>query len=109
MARPLRIGYKGAYYQVVSRGNQHQAIFLSDQDRRTFREFLARLSERFEVDIIAYVLMDNHYHLLMRTIRAILSKAMQWLGTTYTTVFNLRHSRTGHLFQGRVKRTLSLE
>lgn len=106
MARPLRVEYEGAYYHVLSRGNQLQAIFLSDQDRRTFLESLARLSERFEVDIIAYVLMDNHYHLLIRTNRANLSKAMQWLGTTYTTIFNLRHSRSGHLFQGRFKSIL---
>ena len=79
MARPLRIEYEGAYYHVLSRGNHKQAVFLSDQDHRTFRESLARMSGRFEVDIIAYVLMDNHYHLLIRTNRANLSKAMQWL------------------------------
>jgi len=61
------------------------------------------LSERFEVEIFAYVLMNNHYHLLLKTRRANLSKAMQWFGTTYTRRFNNRHKRTGHLFQGRFK------
>jgi REP element-mobilizing transposase RayT len=61
------------------------------------------MSERFDADIFAYVLMDNHYHLLLRTNSANLSKSMQWLGTTYTTRFNLRHARNGHLFQGRYK------
>jgi REP element-mobilizing transposase RayT len=61
------------------------------------------MSERFDVDIFAYVLMDNHYHLLLRTNSANLSKSMQWLGTTYTTRFSLRHARNGHLFQGRYK------
>lgn len=61
------------------------------------------MSQRFDVDIFAYVLMDNHYHLLLRTNRSNLSKCMQWLGTTYTTRFNLRHSRSGHLFRGRYK------
>ncbi len=93
MARQLRIEYEGAYYHVLSRGNNQQAIFLSDHDRNTFLQTLARQSERFEVDIIAYVLMDNHYHLLLRTNRPNLSKSMQWLGTTYTTIFNLRHSQ----------------
>ena len=106
MARQLRIEYEGAYYHVLSRGNNQQAIFLSDHDRNTFLQTLARQSERFEVDIIAYVLMDNHYHLLLRTNRPNLSKSMQWLGTTYTTIFNLRHSRKGHLFQGRYKSIL---
>jgi REP element-mobilizing transposase RayT len=69
MTRQLRIEYEGAYYHVLSRGNDQQAIFLSDHDRNTYLKTLARLSERFEVDIIAFVLMDNHYHLLLRTKR----------------------------------------
>ena len=64
------------------------------------------MSQRFEVDICAYVLMDNHYHLLMRTRRANLSRSMQWLGATYTKRFNTRHFRSGHLFQGRFKSML---
>jgi len=64
------------------------------------------MAERFEVDIFAYVLMDNHYHLLVRTNKANLSRAMQWFGTTYTTRFNHRHSKGGHLFQGRYKSIL---
>ena len=103
MARPLRIEYEGAYYHVLSRGNKQQPIFLADYDRQTFLKTIARMSERFDVTIIAYVLMDNHYHLLIRTNRPNLSKSMQWLGTTYTTIFNLSNSQSGHLFQGRFK------
>ena len=106
MARPLRIEYEGAYYHVLSRGNKQEAIFLDDNDRQTFLKTIARMSERFDVTIIAYVLMDNHYHLLIRTNRANLSKSMQWLGTTYTTIFNLRNFQVGHLFQGRFKSIL---
>jgi putative transposase len=106
MTRQLRIEYEGAYYHVLSRGNNQRPIFLSDHDRNTFLKTLGRMSERFDVDIIAFVLMDNHYHLLLRTNRPNLSKSMQWLGTTYTTIFNLRHSRKGHLFQGRFKSIL---
>jgi REP element-mobilizing transposase RayT len=103
MARPWRIEYEGALYHVLSRGNHQQNIFLQDEDRRSFLKAIGQMSERFDVDIFAYVLMDNHYHLLLRTNNANLSKSMQWLGTTYTTRFNLRHARNGHLFQGRYK------
>ena len=96
LARPLRIEYAGAYDHVLSRGNKQQAIFLSDNDRHTFLSTLGRMSERFAVDIIAFVMLDNHYHLLLRTNRPNLSKSMQWQGTTYTTIFNLRHSQKGH-------------
>ena len=106
MARQLRIEYEGAYYHILARGNKQEAIFVSDHDRKTFLKTLSRMSERFEVDIIAFVLMDNHYHLLIQTNRPNLSKAMQWLGTTYTTIFNLSHSQNGHLFQGRFKSIL---
>jgi len=58
------------------------------------------MSERFEIEIYAYVLMDNHYHLLLRTMRPNFSKSMQWLGTRYTRRFNLRNLQNGHLFQG---------
>lgn len=103
MARAWRIEYEGALYHVLSRGNQNQDIFLIDQDRRSFLRTLGQMSERFDIDIFVYVLMGNHYHLLLRTDKANLSKSMQWLGTAYTTRFNVRHSRNGHLFQGRYK------
>ena len=103
MARPLRVEYEGAYYHVFSRGNKKQPVFNTDRDRRTFLKTLARMSERFDVSLFAYVLMKNHYHLLLRTNRANLSRAMHWLGTTYTTIFNIANSQVGHLFQGRFK------
>ena len=59
--------------------------------------------ERYDMDIFAYVLMGNHYHLLLKTNRSNLSKGMQWLGLVYTRRFNNRHFRSGHLFQGRFK------
>ena len=103
MARPLRIEFEGALYHVLSRGNDRQDIFLNDDDYKTFLSVLEEMSSRFEVDIFAYVLMSNHYHLLIRTNESNLSKSMQWLGTTYTRRFNLKHFRSGHLFQGRYK------
>jgi REP element-mobilizing transposase RayT len=103
MGRAWRIEFEGAFYHVMSRGNESRDIFIDDNDRYRFLDVVGEISERFEIDTFAYVLMDNHYHLLIRTQRANLSKAMQWLGLTYTRRFNNKHSRIGHLFQGRFK------
>jgi REP element-mobilizing transposase RayT len=106
MARAWRIEYEGALYHVLSRGNQRQAIFTDDEDRFLFLERLSEMADRFEVECYAYVLMNNHYHLLLRTRRANLSKAMQWLGVAYTSRFNFKNHCSGHLFQGRFKSML---
>ena len=103
MARPWRIEFEGALYHVLSRGNGQQDIFYDDHDRHLFLKTIGEMSERFEMDVFAYALMGNHYHLLLRTNHANLSKSMQWLGLAYTRRFNLLHSRSGHLFQGRFK------
>jgi len=103
MARQWRIQYPSAIYHVMSRGNGGQATFLSDQDRFIFLSLLESMVERFNIEIHAFVLMNNHYHLLIKTIDANLSKAMQWLGTTYTRRFNMVNHHNGHLFQGRFK------
>jgi REP element-mobilizing transposase RayT len=106
MARAWRIEYEGALYHVLSRGNQRQAIFTDDDDRLLFLKSLSEMADRFEVECHAYVLMRNHYHLLLRTRRANLSKAMQWFGVAYTSRFNLKNHCSGHLFQGRFKSIL---
>lgn len=106
MARPWRIEYEGAFYHLLSRGNEKRDIFIDDDDRHMFLDTLGEMAERFEMDIFAYALMDNHYHLLARTNLANLTKAMHWFGVTYTTRFNYRHNRSGHLFQGRYKSIL---
>lgn len=103
MSRAWRIEYPGALYHVLSRGNERRDIFADDDDRRMFLDTLGEMVERFELDIAAYVLMGNHYHLLLRTHRANLSKSMQWFGVTYTNRFNSLNSHSGHLFQGRFK------
>jgi len=103
MARQWRIEYPGALYHVLSRGNNRQDIFESDDDRTLFLELIREFSNRFNIDVYAYVLMSNHYHLLIKTLENNLSKSMQWLGTTYTRKFNINNARGGHLFQGRFK------
>ena len=103
MARPLRIEFAGALYHLCARGNERQKIFRDDGDRQQFLELLERSAERYDVALLGFVLMGNHFHLMARTRRANLSRWMHWLMVSYTVYFNWRHRRSGHLFQGRYK------
>ena len=103
MARAWRIEYAGACYHVLARGNEQRPIFNDEVDRELFLQALGQMSDRFEIDLYAYVLMGNHYHLLLRSRQANLSRSLQWLGGVYSGTFNRRHQRSGHLFQGRFK------
>jgi len=103
MPRAERLEYADTFYHVLSRGNERRPIFRIERDYVRFCELLETLSDRFDVEIWSYVLMKNHYHLLLRTTRPNLSSAMQWLGVSYSTWFNAKHHRTGHLFQSRFK------
>lgn len=103
MARQWRIEFPDAIYHVLSRGNANQDIFRSESDRCHFLDLLECLAERYDIEVYAYVLMDNHYHLLLKTHVANLSKAMQWFGTSYTRRFHYNNKTGGHLFQGRFK------
>lgn len=103
MARALRIERVGGRYHVTSRGNERRTIYRDDTDRFHFLELLSEMPERFGSVLHAYVLMDNHFHLLIETPEANLSRSMQWLGVSYSMWFNKRHRRAGHLFQGRFK------
>jgi len=106
MARPLRLEFPGAVYHITSRGNARQPIYLDDQDRLAFLEVLTEVVERYRWRCYAYCLMDNHYHLLIETPEANLSRGMRQLNGVYTQAFNRRHKRSGHLFQGRYKSIL---
>lgn len=101
MARPLRVEFPDAQYHVTSRGNEGRAIFRSDKDRKTFLEFLGMTVKRFGWSITAWVLMTNHFHLVVQTPQANLSRGMHWLNGTYAAWFNRTRKRRGHLFQGR--------
>ena len=103
MARPLRIEYPGAMYHVMARGNQGRAIFADDTDRLRFIQTLRDACEKTGWRIHAYVLMNNHYHLLVETPESNLVFGMKWLQGTYTQRYNRRHEVCGHLFQGRYK------
>ncbi len=106
MTRPLRLEYEGALYHVTSRGNAGEQIFSDDRDRGRFLEILGDVVSRYGWICHAYCLMNNHYHLLIETPQAHLSRGMQLLNGVYTQWFNRRHKRVGHLFQGRFKSIL---
>lgn len=103
MARPLRIEFAGALYHITVRGNARQDIYIDDEDRESFLEILRQACDRFKWLCHAYCLMSNHYHLLIETQTASLSKGMKYVNGTYTQYFNRRHHRVGHVFQGRYK------
>jgi putative transposase len=103
MARPLRIQYPGACYHLTGRGNERQNIF---KDRTDYGLFLEKLSDSIEVynaSLLGYVCMTNHYHLLVVTPEGNLSNFMRHFNIAYTSSFNRRHGRSGHLYQGRYK------
>lgn len=106
MARPLRIEYAGAVYHVTSRGNARENIFQDDTDKELFLEVLGSVVRRYNWLCYAYCLMSNHYHLLIETPDANLSKGMKQLNGVYTQRYNQRHKKTGHVFQGRYKAIL---
>ena len=106
MARQLRIEYPGALYHVTSRGNEKKDIFRSIKDRDKFLSYLSSAWERHGAVFHAYCLMSNHFHLMVETPLGNLSWIMKHINGSYTTYFNVKHKRAGHLLQGRYKAVL---
>ena len=106
MARALRITFPGAFYHVTSRGNERKHVFKSKRDREKFLQYLESATQRYDAVIHAYCLMDNHYHLLLEAPSDNLSQIMRHINGAYTTYFNGKRARSGHLFQGRYKAIL---
>lgn len=109
MARPLRIEFEGAIYHVCARGNDRRRVFLGDRNRAHFLDLLGRSRQRFKGAVIGFVLMENHFHLIVQTRESNLARWMHWLMVSYSVAFNRRHRRSGHLFQGRYKSFLVQE
>jgi len=103
MARPLRIQFENAYYHVTCRGNSGQEIFSNDADRLTFLDLLERSSDIYQAQILAYVFMSNHFHLFVKTPLGNLQEFMRHFNISYTSYYNWKHDRPGHLYQGRYK------
>ena len=102
----MRLEFDGAVYHVTSRGNDRETVFFDDCDRLRFLEILKDVVDRFGWRCHAYCMMTNHYHLLIETPQAGLSRGMQFLNGVYTQHVNRTHNRVGHLFQGRYKAIL---
>lgn len=106
MSRPLRIEYSGAVYHLTSRGNARSNIYVTDADRIEFIKILSQTCQRYNWRCYAWCLMGNHYHLVIETVEANLSRGMRHLNGVYTQTYNRTHKRVGHLFQGRYKAIL---
>jgi len=103
MARKLRVEYPGAIYHVINRGDRREPIFQDDADRQRFVETLGEACAKTGWHVHAYVLMPNHFHLVVETPQPNLVAGMKWFLGTYTSRFNRRHKLFGHLFSGRYK------
>jgi REP element-mobilizing transposase RayT len=103
MARPLRIEFPGAFYHVIQRGMERKDIFASDNDKKKFLSYLNAAHMSYRAVFHAYVLMNNHYHLILETPHAPLSKIMHYINSSYAIYFNIKRRRSGPLYQGRFK------
>jgi REP element-mobilizing transposase RayT len=103
MARKLRVEYAGAIYHVMNRGDRRERIFMDDADRQRFVDTLGEACAKTGWQVHAYVLMPNHFHVVVETPQPNLVAGMKWLLGTYTSRFNRRHKLFGHLFCGRYK------
>ena len=101
MGRGLRIEFPGACYHVFSRGNEKKDIFRDDQDHYRFMKYLDEVKKDHKLFVFAYVLMPNHFHLVVETPESKLSDAMHDFNSRFSNYFNYKYKRTGHLFQGR--------
>jgi putative transposase len=106
MARKPRIQFEGAFYHVITRGNQRRKIFRDEADYRQYLDILARYKDLYKYRLYAYVFMNNHVHLLIDTRDTPLSRILQGINQSYTARFNRRYKTVGHLFQGRYKAIL---
>jgi putative transposase len=106
MSRPLRIQYPGAVYHIMNRGRARQLTFVDHTDYQAFLETLAEAHRLWSMEVFAYSLMGNHYHLCLRTPKGNLSRIMRHVDGIYTQRFNRRHRRDGTLFRGRYKAIL---
>ncbi len=106
MPRGPRIDVEGALYHVIARGVERRPIFRCERDREDFVQRVARLAGAADITVFAYVLLDNHFHLVVRRGQQPLGQFMRRLLTGYSTAFNRRHRRAGHLFQNRYQAVL---
>jgi len=103
MARPLRISFENAFYHITARGIRRENIFYSDRDKHAFIDKMNETFEKYSFICYAYCLMDNHYHLFIKTPFANISEGMHYLNTSYANWFRAKYKLVGSVFQGRYK------
>ena len=106
MARPLRLAFENAVYHITARGNRKENIFYSDRDRNVFVDKMNETFVKYSFICYSYCLMDNHYHLVVKTPLANISEGMHNLNTSYANWFKAKHDIVGVVFQGRFKSIL---
>jgi len=106
MARPLRLSFENAFYHITSRGNRREKIFYSDQDKEVFLKKLKEMLIKYSMICQTYCLMDNHYHLFIKTTQPNLSQGIHYLNSSYVNWFRNKHQIIGPIFQGRFKSIL---
>ena len=106
MSRPLRIDYPNAWHHVMNRARRGQDLFVDKADYQQFIDLLQEITELFKVNVAAYCLMPTHYHLMLQTPDANLSRCMRHLNGVYTQRYNVSHRCDGTLFRGRYKSIL---
>ena len=106
MTRPLRLSFENAYYHITARGNRREKIFLSNQDRELFLKRFKEMLLKYAMTCYAYCLMDNHYHLFLKTTQPNLSQGIHYLNSSYANWFCNKHQIIGPLLQGRFKSIL---
>ena len=106
MSRPLRIDYPNAWHHVMNRARRGTTLFIDKADFQQFIDLLQETAELFNVNVAAYCLMPTHYHLMVQTPDANLSRCMRHLNGVYTQKYNVVHGSDGTLFRGRYKSIL---
>ncbi|MDF2519796.1 MAG: hypothetical protein K0R84_424, partial [Clostridia bacterium] len=106
MGRSWREEYKGGIYHVIARGNNKEFIFKEDIDKGYFIKQVKETVKGMGYQVFGFVLMDNHYHIIIQTLDKKLQVVMHQINNTYSKYFNSKYNRVGHVFQGRYKAIL---
>lgn len=106
MVRPLRLSFENAFYHITARGNRREKIFYSDRDKEVFLKKLEEMLIKYSMICQTYCLMDNHYHLFIKTTQPNLSQGIHYLNSSYANWFRNKHQIIGPIFQGRFKSIL---
>lgn len=103
MGRKPRVEFKGGVYHIVQRGNNREYIFRKKDDKKLLLDLFEKYSEVFFYEILGYAVMDNHYHVVLRTKGEVLSKAMHRINMDFAKTYNREKKRTGHVYEKRYK------